>query len=289
MTELADVAPLPQSMRAAVASQATAIEQSRAIAEVQAAVVVAQQCPRDIPSALAQMRESCSQPSLAKRAFFRYSRAGNSITGPSIHLARELARVWGNIDYGIKELRRDDRAGESEMLAFAWDLQVNTRSSSTFIAPHAIDTKKGRKALTDLRDIYESNANQGARRVREAIFNALPSWFIEEAKDLCLRTLEHGGGKPLAQRVADAIAWFEGAGVRQGQLEAKLGRKAAEWAALDVAQLEIVSRSLRMGETTIAEEFAGPTGGPTTGAPQATAEMFTDPDVPVEDPPEEAS
>jgi hypothetical protein len=253
--------------------QATAIEQSRAIAEVKAAVVVAQQCPRDVNAAVEMMRESCAHPALASRAFFRYSRGGSQITGPSIHLARELARLWGNIQYGIKELRRDDQAGESEMLADAWDVQTNTRSSSIFIVKHKRDTKNGQKDLTDLRDIYENNANQGARRVREAIFAVLPPWFIEEAKDLCMRTIEHGGGKPVATRIADAVNWFKGAHVRVAQIEEKLGRKRSEWEAADVAQLEVIARSIRNGETTTADEFP---------VQRASAEDFTAPAQPAQ-------
>jgi hypothetical protein len=195
--------------RATSIGQATAVEQSRAVAEVQAAVVVAQQCPRDVQFAVQQMRESCAQKALADRAFFRYSRGGSTITGPSVHLARELARVWGNIQYGISELRRDDDEKISEMQAFAWDVQTNTRSAAIFIVPHKRDTKAGQKDLTDLRDVYENNANQGARRVREAIFAVLPPWFTEEAKELCQQTIAEGGGKPLAQRIADIVRWFE--------------------------------------------------------------------------------
>src|SRR3546814_12413141 len=72
--------------------QGTAVEQSRAVAEVQAAIVVAQQVPRDINAAIAEMRQSCQQPSLAARAFFRYSRGQGHITGAPVHLARQLAR-----------------------------------------------------------------------------------------------------------------------------------------------------------------------------------------------------
>jgi hypothetical protein len=114
-----------------VATQATAVETARAIAEVQAAAFVAQQMPRSIQRARADMLEACQQLALAERAFFSFRRSGQSVTGPSIHLARELARVWGNIDYGIKELRRDDSGGESEMLAYAWDLQTNARNTGT--------------------------------------------------------------------------------------------------------------------------------------------------------------
>ena len=46
---VAEFTPRPPALSAA--SQATLVEQQRAIAEVQAAVVVAQQCPRDLARA----------------------------------------------------------------------------------------------------------------------------------------------------------------------------------------------------------------------------------------------
>lgn len=262
--------------------QGTAVEQSRAVAEVQAAIVVAQQCPRDINAAIAEMRQSCRQPYLAEKAFFRFPRAGQTVSGPSVHLARELARCWGNVQYGLIELRRDDQYGESEMQAFAWDVEKNSRNSSTFIVPHKRDTKKdGPKALTDMRDIYENNANNGARRVREAIFAILPPWFVEEAKELCAQTLRDGGGKPLNIRVADAIKAFEGIGVVADRIETKLGRPSGRWTEHDVSQLQVIFRSIQQGEVTADDEFPAPrvtaeelTGGTPAPAPEwpATAQ-----------------
>lgn len=241
-----------------VASQATAIEQSRAVAEVHAMVVVAQQMPRSVPAAIAALRESCSQKELAERAFYRFPRSGQTVSGPSVHLARELARIWGNVTYGIHELRRDDLAGESEMQAWAWDVQTNTRTSRTFINKHERDTKRGRQKLTDLRDIYESNTNQGSRAVREAIFAILPPWFVDQAKELCMEALRTGGGKPLGQRVADAVKAFEGIGVKVDRLEDRLGSPREKWDEQDVAQLVVTYQAISRGEVRKEDEFPPP-------------------------------
>lgn len=251
--------PLPSDQAvSAAATQATIVEQSRAVAEVAAAVRVAQEVPRDLGTARAQMRDSCQQAKLAERAFFRFSRAGGQVSGASVHLARELARCWGNVQYGITELRRDDRTRISEMQAFAWDVQTNTRSVSTFIVPHGRDTKQGRKDLTDLRDIYENNANQGARRVREAIFAVLPSWFTEEAQDICQATIRDGGGKPIAQRIDDAVRVFGDAKVTEAQLEAKVGKPRSKWDEHDVARLSVIFTSMQRGEVQREDEFPEP-------------------------------
>jgi hypothetical protein len=235
--------------------QGTAVEQSRAVAEVQAAIVVAQQCPRNIGAARTAMQQSCQMRALAERAFYRYPRAGGAVSGPSVHLARELARCWGNVQYGIAELRRDDAYGESEMQAWAWDVQTNARSSQTFIVPHMRDKKGGAEKLTDLRDIYENNANMGSRRLREAIFSILPPWFVDEARDLCAQTLEKGDGKPLKQRIDGAVQVFKGLDVDVDRLEQKLGRTRDRWTAHDIAQLLITHKSIQRGEVTVEDEF----------------------------------
>ena len=255
-------APVPRT------GQATEIEKSRAGAEVFYSVLAAKQSPRDEDTAMEAMRRACRSPRLAERAFFRYTRSGSQITGPSVHLARELARCWGNIQYGVAELRRDDVGGESEMQAFAWDLETNSRNAQVFIVPHRRDSSRGPKQLVEQRDIYENNANNGARRVREAIFAVLPVWFVEEAQELCQRTLADGEGKPLGKRVADAVAGFGGIGVTEAQLAAKVGRPRDDWTPDDLAQLSVIYRSIKRGEMNRDEEF------PPTDT-QVTAEEIT--------------
>jgi len=178
---------LRQAASPARIGQATAVEQSRAVAEVHAMVVVAQQMPRNIDRAVREMQRSCSHIAVAEKAFYRYPRGGQQVTGVTITLAEELARCWGNIDYGIAELRRDDAAAESEMMAFAWDMETNTRPRTTFIVPHVRD---GGGRLTGPREVYENNANMGARRMREQILKLMPPWFVEDAKALLSEAFE---------------------------------------------------------------------------------------------------
>lgn len=237
--------------------QGTAVEQSRAVAEVQAAVIVARQFPRNEAQAIAKMRTGFAQHSLAVRSFFRFSRGGSTVSGETIQFAKELARCWTNIHYGVHELRRDDAAGESEMQAWAWDLETNERASTTFIVPHSRWTSSnGAKRLDDPRDVYENNSNNGARRLREMIFSVLPDWFREQAKTIATNTLEKGqGDKPLAQRIADCIGHFEALGVTVEQLEENRNRPSEKWTNLDLGQLSIISESIRRGEVTVDEEF----------------------------------
>ena len=68
-------APMPGRV-----GQGTAVEQSRAVAEVQAAVLIARQFPRNEAQAIARMRVACQQPELAQRAFFRFPRGSSMVS-----------------------------------------------------------------------------------------------------------------------------------------------------------------------------------------------------------------
>lgn len=248
-------AQVPAAPSADRIGQGTAVEQSRAVAEVQAAIYVARQFPREVGRSRNSMQSACGSMALASKAFYRFPRAGGAVEGSTIHLAKTLAQTWGNIQYGVSEMRRDDEYRQSEMQAWAWDVEANTRHVLTFIVPHAKFAGGQVKALEDLRDIYENNANNGARRLREAIFAVIPDWFIEEAEDLCRETLNKGDGKPLEQRVEGAIGVFKQLGVSEERLEQKLGRKKAQWTGADIAQLLITHKSIQRREIAVDDEF----------------------------------
>jgi hypothetical protein len=251
----------PRPPALAANSEATAVEQARAVAEVAAAVKVAQEFPRDISRAVERMRQACSQKALADRAFYSLPRAGGRVEGSTVHLARELAGCWGNIDHGVRELRRDDDAGVSEVIAWAWDQETNVRSSRSFIVPHEIMVGKGadkkRKRLLDIADVANNNNSVAARAVRETIWHVLPVWFRDEAERLATETLSGGAqGKTQAQQVADAVGHFAATfNVTQAQLEERLSRPSREWTAQDLGYLRVLAGELSRSEKRVEDEF----------------------------------
>lgn len=262
-----DRAPVEQLQHTApvslAASQGTTIEQSRAVAEAQAAVVLAKQCPRNIHDARARMITACTQPYVAEDAFYNFSRGGSKVRGLTVDIARMLAGCWGNIEYGLTELARDDRAGVSEMKAWAWDVETNTRASSTFIVPHRRDRTERRNGtkvqvqdpLETLRDIQDNNASIGGRRLRQAIFSVLPAPFVEEARVEIENTIRKGDGRPLPDRIAGAVDTFAGLGVEVERIEQRLGRPRDRWSDFDVVELLVTYRAITRGETTVDDEF----------------------------------
>lgn len=233
-----------------------AIESSRAIAEAQGKLFIAKRFPRDEIAAHAKAMQACQRKGLAEKAFYSYNRGGSTVSGPTIRFAEELARCWGNIDYGIKELSQD--SGKSEMQAYAWDLETNAISVQNFTNPHI--REKGGKAvtLTSQRDIYEANANMGARRLRARILAILPADFVEAAIEQCKATLAGEGDEPIVDRVKNMVTAFEKLGVTQEQIEKRLKRKLDTMTAADLVEYIGIYNAIKEGASKASDWFDTP-------------------------------
>jgi hypothetical protein len=247
------VNPFGERETAPVPSNALAVaESNRAVAEVQAAMVIAQKFPRDHIKAMDRILQACTRPTLADGALYEYARGGTTITGPSIRMAEMLAQNWGNIQFGIRELEQRD--GESTVEAFAWDMETNTRQVKVFQVPHVRHTKNGAYPLTDPRDIYETVANQGARRLRACILGVVPGDVIEAAVGQCEVTLKTKI-EVTPDRIKKMVETFEGYGVTQAQLEANIQRRIDAITPALFLRLGKIANSLRDGMSKPADWF----------------------------------
>lgn len=230
-----------------------AIEASRAIAEAQGKLVIAKRFPRDEVQSYAKAMEACQRPTMAAKAFYSFPRGGQTVEGPTIRFAEELARCWGNIDYGIKELSQDD--GKSEMQAYAWDLETNAQSVQNFTNPHQREQGRKMVTLTSQRDIYENNANMATRRLRSRILAILPAWFVEDAIAECKKTLAGQNDTPLIDRVKKMIVQFAKLGVTQEMIEKRLKRKVDTMTSDDFVEYVGIYNAVKGGESKIADWF----------------------------------
>jgi hypothetical protein len=220
------------------------VEQSRAVAEVQAAYVIAKKFPRNQSECYSNIISACKRPFLAEQAMYAYPRGGSMVTGPSIRLAESMAQSWGNIDCGIREVSQSN--GMSVAEAYAIDLQTNTKVSKIFHVPHYRDTKKGKVKLTDSRDIYEMVANQGARRLRACILGVLPGDVVEAAVEQCKKTLE-SSDVPISDQIKKMIVAFDEFGVKVEHLEKRLGHKMESTIAAEIVSLKGIYKSIKDG------------------------------------------
>lgn len=249
------------------------IEVQRAIAEVQAKLMIAKSMPRDPVAAWEKVMKACSLPGMAEAAFYSYKRGVQEVTGPSIRLAEALASAWGNIDYGMRELSNKD--GVTELEAYAWDLETNTLTTQRFTVHHKRDTKGGGYALTDQRDIYELGANMGARRMRARILAVLPADIVKAAEEKCRQTLSGGSGVPISERVKGMLTKFAPFGVAQKHIETRLGKKMVDIMPDDIVLLIGIYNSIKDGNISASEAFEQKSEHPQVQEPAATTQTTT--------------
>jgi hypothetical protein len=230
-------------------------DQNRAVAEVQAAMMIASMNPRNQRGAMDRILNACTRQSLAESAVYQFARGGANVSGASIRLAEAIAQQWGNIQFGIREL--EQRTGESTVQAFAWDVETNTRREVTFHVAHELHTRKGVKKLTDPRDIYEMVANQGARRLRGCILAIIPSDVTEAAVAQCERTLVTTADVT-PEAIKRLVEAFEAFGVSKEQIELRIQRRLDAVQPAQVANLRKIYASIRDGMSTADEWFEKP-------------------------------
>ena len=235
----------------------TASEQSRSIAEVQAAVIMAKTYPRDQIQAINRIKMACQRPALAEVGNYTYSRGGADVTGPSIRLAEAIAQQWGNLQFGVRELSQTN--GESTVEAYAWDLETNTRQVKVFQVKHERHTRAGVKRLTDPRDIYETVANSGARRLRACILGILPGDVVDEAVAECDNTLK-ATVELTPRKIVALVKAFEDMGITGEMLKERMQRPMENITAAQYVSLTKIGNSLRDGMSKPSDWFNVPAG-----------------------------
>lgn len=230
---------------------------SRQTQEVQGQIIMAKKFPRDYVESCSRIMQACQRKGLAEKAMYEYPRGDQKIVGASIRLAEALAQNWGNISFGIVEL--EQKSGESQVMAYAWDLETNTRQEKIFSVPHIRSTKKGNVPLTDPRDIYEMVANQGARRLRSCILGIIPGDVVEDAMEQCNQTLIGNADKPIIDIVKDMAARFKKEfSVPLEAIEKYIGCKSTAFSMNDLVRLKRIYTSLKDGMAKREEVFELP-------------------------------
>lgn len=241
------------------------MQDNRELAEVQAKMFLSRQFPRDEELSLKRTLRDCERMELASVSQYEFPRGDSVVRGPSIRLVEVLARNWGNLSFGIREIEATGSGSTVE--TFAWDLETNVYDSKVFSVSNTRATKKGSYKLTDPRDVYENMANAAARRKRACILSVLPKWYVDQAVDACAETLKRNitkNGKDMSQVRNQIVAAFQKWNITPDQIKEKIGRDVDHLTENDVVRL----RSLYM---TINDGFAKPEdvfGGVTHQAPE---------------------
>lgn len=221
---------------------AVAIEQERAIAEAQGQLTLAKKFPRSMTAAMTDFLEACNSQDFAATAFYSVPNRGS---GPSIRLAEEAARCYGNFVYGHRELSRTE--GKSEIEVYAWDMEKNNRSSRQITVMHVTDTKNGPKRLTDQADIDNKIANVASKQMRGRILALMPKHMIASGVAAAKRALAGGGEKPLSERIVAMAQAFARFGVTKVHLQAHLGHDIDNTTVDELADLMGIFNAIKDG------------------------------------------
>lgn len=254
------------------ATSAASADAARAIAEVQASMMLAKANPRDPMRAMDRILNDCTRLSLAEDAVYQYSRGGTDISGASIRLAESIAQRWGNVKWGFRVLSRSldhDGVSCSEVQAYALDLESLASRDIVFPVRHWRDTKGGGYALRDERDVYELIANMAQRRTRACLLSIIPGDVVDAATQQCEATLK-AKADTSPEAMVKMVAAFGQFGVSKEQIERRIQRRIEAISAAQVVGLKRVFASLRDGMSEPGEWFepieTTGDGAPATGA-----------------------
>lgn len=246
MTNMPTIRDFSENMPTTSSSHAGIVESARAGKETEASVLMAKKFPRNEQAAYNRIINSCSRPSLAQKSIYSFKRGGQKVEGPSIRLAEVIARSWGNLQFGVKEVER--RSNMSVVEAYCWDMESNTRSSKEFSVMHIRDTKDGPKPLLNERDIYETVANQGARRLRNCILSCIPEDIVDNAVQAVNETLiqaAKGNAVDMQAKIRSMVEAFQAIGVTREQLEIYLNTKVEAATAKQIVDLGKIYSSIK--------------------------------------------
>lgn len=186
--------------------------------------------------------------------FYRYPvknrRKGTTdwIEGPSIKLANDLARIYGNCDVDV---RVEDAGGHWIFYARFIDLESGFSLVRPFQQRKSAGTIGG---SDDSRRDDMAFAMGVSKAERNVITNALQT-FADFALDEARNSLVDKIGKDLESYRPRIKAFVEKAKIDIARAEAVIGRPLKEWLAPDIAQVYAMVTAINNGMSSAAESF----------------------------------
>jgi len=234
--------------------------QSSAQHEIQSAIIIARKFPRSEDKAFGALMKAVGRKTFAMQATYSFPRGGSQVSGPSVNLAREAARVWGNIRYGVDVVADDD--DKRTIRGWAWDVETNTRVSSedTFrklVQRKNKQTKQTEWVTPDERDLRELTNKHGAICVRNCLLQLLPPDIIEDAVQAARKSAVAAAGENLDENRKAIIKAFGDMNITVADLEKYLEHELRTCNAEEVADLRQVYKSIRDGNTTWSDYVGG--------------------------------
>ena len=274
----------PHSGEATMATEAgTAAAVAREQSEVAGAIEAARAAPRNEAASYTRIIASCRRPGFAEVSRYSFPRGDTTIEGPSIDLAREIARCWGNMRCGIRIVSQDDEF--VHIKGFAHDTETNNCAEYEDKFRKLIQRKRDGKTVwiePDERDLRELTNRRGAICLRNAILQLIPPDIVADAMATAKETLTAAAAGEVKQDRPASIrrmcVGFSDLGVSAAALEHYLGHGLDVVTDEELSDLRGVYKSVKDGNSRREEHFVlnpdrvdeGPTAPPREAATAPT-------------------
>jgi hypothetical protein len=228
-------------------------QQDKAAIDVQ--ISTAKAYPRNIKRSLDNAIAIVSMDSeTAKTCTYSVPRGGKAITGPSVHLAKILAQVWGNLRVEAKVVSIDAKQITSEAVCF--DLENNLAIKAQ--VKRSIMGKTGR-FNDDMVTVTGNAANSIA--LRNAVLSVIPRAIVDKVYNAAKQTIT-GDLSDKTKLIAKRKQVFDGLkdtySLTEKEILSAIGKAAIDHVtADDLVVLIGVGTAIKDGDTTVESAFKG--------------------------------
>lgn len=188
----------------------------------------------------------------AKTCTYSVPRGGKAITGASVHMAKILAQVWGNMRIEARVVMIEDRQITSEAVCF--DLETNLAIKAQ--VKRSIMTKSGRMN-DDMITVTGNAAN--AIALRNAILSVIPRAVVDKVYKAAMQRITgdiSDATKLIAKRKQVIDALIQTYSVTEKEVLAAIGKQAIEHIGADELVVLIgIGQAIKDGDTTIEMAF----------------------------------
>ncbi len=233
-------------------SSEVVFQQDRALVDAQ--VATAHQYPRNIKRATENAIAIVTMDKeTAATCTYSVPRGGKAITGPSVHLAKILAQVWGNMRVEAKVISID--AKQVTSMGVAWDLESNLAIKVE--VKRSIVSKTTGRYNDDLVTVT-GNANN-AIALRNAVFAVIPRAVVDRvynaSKALITGDLSTET-KLIARRKEVVDALKDTYSVTEAEILSAIGKASTTHiTADDIVTLIGIGTAIKDGDATIENSF----------------------------------
>ena len=190
----------------------------------------------------------------ASTCTYSVPRGGKAITGPSVHLAKILAQVWGNLRVEARVISIDARQITSEAVCF--DLENNLAIKAS--VKRSIMTKSGRMS-DDMITVTGNAANSIA--LRNAVMSVIPRAIVDKVYGEAKKTITgdiSDNAKFLKRRKQVMDGFINTYSLTEKEVLVAIGKAAIDHITPDDLVVLIgIAQAIKDGDTTVEMAFKG--------------------------------